>query len=180
VKAESPANSPWLTLGQIATAHGIRGWLLVQSYADPPDSLLDHPIWQLLPPGGASRSIRLVEGAPYQQRLRVRLEGIEDRTAALALSGWWVQIARASLGPLRRGEYYRDDLLGFAVRNVDDVALGTVAYFADLPAGTVMVVRHATGHEYWVPMSPQHLLQVLAAERWLRVDWPAQVMTESG
>jgi 16S rRNA processing protein RimM len=166
---------PVLTLGQVATAHGIRGWLLVRSFADPPDSLLDYDEWQLAAPSGTIRKLRLLEGAPYQQRLRVRLEGIEDRNAALALSGWQVQIARSSLPRLKKGEHYRDDLLGFEVRNVEGVVLGKVDYFADLPGGTVMVVKagKAGEGEHWVPTAPQHLLKVHAAERWISVDWPA-------
>lgn len=166
------AAEPMLTLGQVATAHGIRGWVLVRSFADPPDSLLDYDEWQLTAPNGAIRKLQLLEGAPYQQRLRVRLAGIEDRDAALALSGWMVQIARSSLQQLEEGEHYRDDLLGFEVRNVDAVVLGKVDYFADLPGGTVMVVKGE--REHWVPTAPQHLLKIHAAERWISVDWPAE------
>jgi 16S rRNA processing protein RimM len=163
-----------MRLGQIATAHGIRGWLLVRSFADPFDSLLDYDEWQLVSPSGATRTVRLMEGAPYQDRLRVRVEGIDDRNAALALSGWWVQIARSELPPLEAGEHYRDDLLGFEVRNVEGVTLGKVDYFADLPAGAVMVVKGE--REHWVPASPQHLLKIHAAERWISVDWPADIV----
>jgi 16S rRNA processing protein RimM len=169
----APATEPMLTLGQVATAHGIRGWVLVRSFADPPDSLLDYDEWQLVAPSGATRKLQLLEGAPYQQRLRVRLAGIEDRNAALALSGWLVQIARSSLPQLKKDEHYRDDLLGFEVRNVDNVVLGKVDYFADLPAGTVMVVKGE--REHWVPTTPQHLLKIHAAERWISVDWPAEL-----
>ncbi len=164
------ATEPMLTLGQVATAHGIRGWVLVRSFADPQDSLLDYDEWQLTAPNGATRKLRLLEGAPYQQRLRVRFAGIEDRNAALALSGWLVQIARSELPALEKGEHYRDDLLGFEVRNVEGVVLGKVDYFADLPTGTVMVVKG--GREHWVPTAPQHLLKIHAAERWISVDWP--------
>ncbi|MEO8316659.1 MAG: ribosome maturation factor RimM [Pseudomonadota bacterium] len=168
---------PVLTLGQVATAHGIRGWVLVRSFADPPDSLLDYEEWQLAAPSGAIRKVRLLEGAPYQQRLRVRFAGIEDRNAALALSGWQVQIARSELPGLKKDEHYRDDLLGFEVRNVEGVVLGKVDYFADLPTGTVMVVKggNAGEREHWVPTAPQHLLKVHAAERWISVDWPAEL-----
>jgi 16S rRNA processing protein RimM len=167
---------PMLTLGQVATAHGIRGWVLVRSFADPPDSLLDYDEWQLTAPGGATRTVRLLEGALYQDRLRVRLQGIEDRNAALALSGWKVQIARSALPALEEGEHYRDDLLGFVVRNVEGVELGKVDYFADLPAGPVMVVRQMNSErEHWVPTSPEHLLKIHAAERSILVDWPAEL-----
>lgn len=171
------AAQPVLTLGQVATAHGIRGWVLVRSFADPPDSLLDYEEWQLAAPNGAIRKVRVLEGAPYQQRLRVRLEGIEDRNAALALSGWQVQIARSSLPGLKKGEHYRDDLLGFEVRNVEGLVLGKVDYFADLPTGAVMVVKggDAGGREHWVPTAPQHLLKVHADDRWISVDWPAEL-----
>jgi 16S rRNA processing protein RimM len=169
------AASPVLTLGRVATAHGIRGWVLVQSFADPPDSLLDYEEWQLVAPNGSVRKLKLLEGAPYQQRLRVLFEGIEDRNAALALSGWQVQIARSELPRLKKGEHYRDDLVGFEVRNVEEMVLGKVDYFADLPAGSVMVVKGEAGREHWVPLAKPHLLKIHAAERWISVDWPAEL-----
>ena len=164
---------PTLTLGQVATAHGIRGWVLVRSFADPPDSLLDYPEWLLVAPNGAARTMRLLEGAPYKEGLRVLLEGIEDRNAALALSGWQVRIARSELPPLEAGEHYRDDLTGFAVVNAQGLELGRVEYFADLPAGAVMVVKGM--HEHLVPVSPRHLLKIDAHARRIDVDWPAEL-----
>lgn len=163
-----------LTLGQMGTAHGVRGWVLVRSYADPPDSLLDYDEWFLAAPNGAERKVKLLEGAPYKEGLRVRLEGIDDRDAARALSGWQVRIPREWLPPLEEGQHYRDDLVGFSVRNVEGVQMGQVDYFADLPAGAVMVVRGAeAGQEHWVPVAPKHLLKVDAEARELLVDWPA-------
>ncbi len=164
---------PALTLGQVGAPHGIAGWLLVRSFTDPPDSLLDHEEWQLSAPSGATRTIRLLEGVPYRNGLRVRFEGITDRTAAQALTGWWVRIARENLPPLAEGEHYRDDLVGFTVRNVEQVELGRVDYFADLPAGAVMVVKGE--REHWLPVSKQYLLRIDAAERMIEVDWPAEL-----
>lgn len=164
---------PMLVLGQVATAHGIRGWVLVRSFADPLDSLLDHDEWQLVAPNGTVRTMRLLEGAPYKEGLRVLLEGVEDRNAALALSGWRVQIARSELPPLEAGEYYREDLTGFEVVNAEGVAMGRVQYFADLPAGAVMVVKGE--REHLVPTSPQHLLKIDAQARRIDVDWPAEI-----
>ena len=169
----SRAAGSHLTLGQVATAHGIRGWLVVRSFTDPPDSLLDHDDWQLRSAGGAIRQVKLLEGAPYGDRLRVRLEGIADRDAALALSGWWVEIARSELPSLEEREHYRDDLVGFEVVNAQGVALGRVDYFADLPAGSVMVVKGKG--EHWVPTTPEHLLRIDAAAKRIEVEWPADL-----
>lgn len=161
---------PALTLGQVGAPHGIAGWVLVRSFADPPESLLDYEQWQLAAADGAIRTIRLLEGAPYRTGLRVRLEGIDDRNAAQALNGCWVRIPRAMLPKLAQGQHYRDDLVGFVVHNVEGVELGTVQYFADLPAGTVMVVKGKS--EHWLPASKQHLLHIDAEARRIEVDWP--------
>jgi 16S rRNA processing protein RimM len=163
----------FMTLGQIAKAQGIRGWLLVRSFTDPPETLLEYEQWQLVSPSGQTRMVRMEEGAPYRDRLRIRLDGVSDRDEAQALSGWWVQVARSSLSPLGEREHYRDDLLGFEVRNVEGVMLGRIAHFVDLPTGAVMVVRGAA--EHWIPAVPEHLLKVHAAERWVSVNWPEQL-----
>ena len=164
---------PALKLGQVGSPHGISGWLLVRSFADPPDSLLDQEEWQLAAPDGRSRTVRLIEGAPYRNGLRVRLEGVADRNAAEALTGWWVQIPRERLPPLAEGEHYRDDVVGFTVRNVEGVELGKVDHFIDLPAGAVMVVKGQA--EHWLPVSKPHVLRVDAGERCIEVDWPAEL-----
>ena len=164
---------PFMTLGQVGAPHGVNGWLMVRSFADPPDSLLDHDEWQLLSPGGKTPQLQLLEGAPHRDRLRVRLSGIGDRDAASGLTGWWVQIARSALPPPAEGEYYRDDLVGFEVVNTDGVVLGRLDYFADLPAGAVMVVKGE--REHWVPAAPRHLQKVDLAAKRLTVDWPAEL-----
>lgn len=164
---------PALTLGQVGSPHGIRGWVLVRSFADPPDALLDYEEWQLVTPDGRSRTIRLLEGAVYRQGLRVKLEGIDDRNAAQALNGLWIRIAREQLPPLEQGQHYRDDLVGFTVRNVEGVELGKVDYFADLPGGAVMVVKGQS--EHWLPVTKQHVLHIDAGQRRIEVDWPAEL-----
>lgn len=162
----------FMTLGQIAKAQGIRGWLLVRSFTDPPEALLEYEQWLVVSPAGVTRPVRLEEGALYRDRLRVRLDGVSDRDEAQALSGWWVQVARSSMPALGEREHYRDDLLGFEVRNVEGAMLGRISHFVDLPAGAVMVVRGA--QEYWIPAAPQHLLKVDAAQRMVSVNWPEQ------
>jgi 16S rRNA processing protein RimM len=157
-------------MGQIATAHGVRGWVVVRSFADPPDALLEHELWHLRSPNGVARTLKLLEGAPYRDRLRVLLEGVSDRDQALALSGWWVEVPRSELPALAEREFFRDDLLGFEVHNLAGARLGQVGFFADLPGGSVMVVKGEG--EHWVPANPQHLRKIDQAGRRIEVDWP--------
>ncbi len=163
----------WLTLGQIGSAQGIKGWLNVWPYTEHPDALLDQEDWMLVAPDGRQRPVKLLQGAPHRKGLRVQLEGIADRTAAEALRGWWVKVARTALPPPEKNEFYRDELVGLPVSNLEAVALGAVAHFVDLPTGPVMVVKGAS--EYWIPAVPKHLRKVDVQAGQITVDWPAEL-----
>jgi 16S rRNA processing protein RimM len=101
-----------------------------------------------------------------------RLEGIEDRDKAAALTGAVIEVDRAELPPTGDREYYRADLVGFKVRNLEDVELGTVGYFVDTPTGPMMVVQGA--REHWVLAIPKHLRKVDLAAGLILVDWSAE------
>ena len=73
--------------------------------------------------------------------MRAQLAGIGDRDAAESLREYEILIERAALPAAAEREYYREDLLGFTVRNVEGVVLGTLQYFLTAPATAVMVVR---------------------------------------
>ena len=179
MSGSSPAQpAPYLTLGQVASPHGVRGGIKVNSFTDPPEALLGHVIWHLVPSSaaaaaGQARNLKLLGGSGYKGQLRVQLEGIGDRDAALDLSGWWVQVAREALPQPAEREYFRDDLIGSVVTNEEGLTLGVVSHFVDLPTGPVMVVKGE--REHWVPAVPPHLRKVDLAQQQVRVDWPADL-----
>ncbi len=115
------------------------------------------------------RTVRQTQGSGLL--LRVALDGVEDRDAAEALRGCEILVERAALPPPQAHEYYREDLLGFTVRNVEGVVLGTVQHFLTAPATAVMVVRGE--REYVLPAAPPHLRRVDLERREIEVDWPA-------
>jgi 16S rRNA processing protein RimM len=166
----------WVELGRIGAPFGLQGWVHVTSYTEPPEALLEYPEWALRPEGGERKRHRLVEGQPQGERLVVRFEGVENRDVAALLTGAWVEVERAELPPTGDREYYRADLLGFEVTNLEGVALGRVAYFIDAPTGAVMVVEDvASGREHWVLADPAHLRRVDLAAGLILVDWPAEL-----
>ena len=115
---------------------------------------------------------RLTEGHPQGDRLVAKLEGVDDRNAASALTGAVIEVQRAELPPPGKRQYYRADLVGMAVRNLEGVQLGNVAQFVDAPSGPVMVVRDAEGQEHWVLATPQYLRKVDVDGGLVVVDWP--------
>jgi 16S rRNA processing protein RimM len=162
----------WVELGRIGAPFGIRGWLHVDSYTDPPEGLLGYPQWVLRVGSGERFTRRLSEGHTQGDRLVARLEGIEDRNAASALTNAVIEVQRAELPPPGKRQHYRADMVGLTVRNLEEVVLGKVAQFVDAPTGTVMVVKDGEGREHWVLATPEYLRKVEVDKGLILVDWP--------
>jgi 16S rRNA processing protein RimM len=152
----------------------VQGWLKVESYTDPPEALLDYPVWDLALAGSGSpsRSVRVLGGRPHggKRILLVRLEGIDSPEAAKPYATLEVRVPRSALPPAGPGEYYWVDLLGMEAVTLDGVSLGRVSHFVELPANPVVVVRQGA-KEHWVPMAPAHVRRVDLAARRVELDW---------
>jgi 16S rRNA processing protein RimM len=100
----------------------------------------------------------------------VLLDGVVERNGASRLTGQMVLVEREELPPVKEGEHYRDDLIGFEVKNLEGALLGVVDHYIDTPANAVMVIQGK--REHLVPVTGQHLRSVDRDARMLMVDWP--------
>ncbi len=164
----------WIELGRLGAPYGVKGWVHVDSYTDPPAGLLKYREWALRLASGERVTRRVATGRGHGRGLVAQLEGVASREGAARLTGAIVEVERAALPPTGEREYYRADLVGLAVRNLEGVALGTVSHFVDAPAGAVMVTKEPGGREHWVLASPKHLRTVDLAQRMVVVDWPVE------
>ena len=76
------AAQDWLELGRIGSPFGVKGWVHVESYTDPPEQLLEYREWTAAGTRAASRDRAPAggrRGAHGKAQLVARLEGIEDR-----------------------------------------------------------------------------------------------------
>jgi len=170
--AAGPGGERMVILGRLAAPWGLKGWIRVHSYTDPPAAILDHPVWHLSGSGGRWEAVRVVEGRRHGtgRDVVVALEGVATPEEARRVASRDVGLPRAELPAPAPGEYYWDDLVGCRVVTEADVELGVVTHFHDFPAAPVMAVR-GTDRERWVPLVPRHLKQVDLDARRVVVDW---------
>ena len=161
----------WVELGRIGSPYGVLGWMHIQSFTEPPEGVLDYPVWDLRLGAGPQTSYRLVTGRIQGRGVVAHLEGVTDRDAAALLRGAMIEVRRSALPPTAQREYYRGDLIGFVVRNLEGVELGKLDHFVEGTASATMVVNGTA--EYWIPAIPQYLRKVDLEGRWISVDWPA-------
>ena len=159
-----------IELGVVGAPFGVRGWVKLRSHTDPPERLLEHLSLQLRL-GGAWRAYRIEASGRSGGQLTVKLVGVEDRDAAAALKGAMIGVPRSELPPREDKDFYRADLIGCEVTNLEGERLGVVSHFVEIPAHALMVVRG--DREYWVPAVPQHLRRVDLQARRIIVDWDA-------
>jgi 16S rRNA processing protein RimM len=160
--------SSLIELGIVGAPFGVRGWVKLRSYTEPPDRLLEHRSLQLRV-GGVWRAYRIETSGRSGGQLTVKLIGVEDRDEAQKLRGAAVGVPRSELPERSEKDFYRADLIGCEVVNLKGVRLGVVQHFVEIPAHALMVVRGE--QEYWVPAVPQHLRRVDLQARRVIVDW---------
>ena len=101
----------------------------------------------------------------------VELEGLNDRESSAAWRGALVGVPRTKLPPLRKGEVYLADLIGFAVVNRNDQLLGNVTGMLDTAAHAVMRVAGEDGRERLIRWCLRIWMRSTPEARRVRVDW---------
>ena len=125
----------WLRAGVVGRPHGLDGSFHV---AEPVAALLEAGGEVRL--GDMRRTIARLAG--HDERPIVRLEGCEDRDAAVALRGQEMLVARSNAPDLEEDEWWATDLEGCAVRD-GEREVGVVARLLALPSCEVLEVARA-------------------------------------
>jgi 16S rRNA processing protein RimM len=155
-------------VGHILGAQGIKGWVRVFSETSPRENIVNYGPWII--EQGDDRVSVAVHGRLQGKNVIARLDGIEDRTQAEALTGWRILIDPARLPRLQDGEYYWSDLIGLKVQNLQGEPLGVVASMLETGADDVMQL--SGDRERLIPFVMGDIVhQVDLDEQRMVVDW---------
>lgn len=137
-------------LGRIVGAHGVRGAVRVESFTA---NAAHVTAYGALSDEAGQREFMLAIVGEARGRLVARIEGIGDRSAAEALCGERLYVARAALPAPAAGEYYHSDLVGLRCERRDGSAFGTVKALYDFGAGDVIEVERPDGGRVMLPFT---------------------------
>lgn len=151
-----------IRVGRVAGAFGVAGAVKVRSLTDFPDRFTPGSELYL---AGASHRVEWSRQQPTG--LVVKLAGVDDRAAAQAQRGRFLEVPDEALRPLPDGRWYHHDLVGLAVRSESGRDLGTLTDVVERPANDVWVAT-LDAEEWLIPV---------IADVVLRVDIPARVVT---
>ena len=137
---EESTSTMYFPVGVITKGHGLRGEVKLRLHTTNADSLTVGQKLVARYPNGDIRSLVIQQIRTQGQSLLLTFDGISSRTEAETLQGVELSINREALPPLKAGEFYLGDLIGYAVVSDEHRQLGHVQEVWDLPANEVLRV----------------------------------------
>jgi len=152
----------WLHAGRVGRPHGLDGSFHVTR---PNAPLLREAARVMID----DREFEVTRRAGTDRSPILRLAGHDDRTAAEALRGKDLLVARAGAPELGPDEWWAEDLTGCLVSD-GDRQIGVVRQLLELPSCEVLEVERAGGGELLVPLVSDAVRQVDLDRRAIDVD----------
>jgi 16S rRNA processing protein RimM len=139
-------------LGEISGVHGIRGDLLVRTYTAAPEAIASYgPLSDAT--GTKTFTLSIVRAT--DKGVVARVAGISDRTAAEALRGTKLFVARARLPETETSEFYHSDLIGLKALAEDGTPLGNIVSVQNFGAGDLLELKPPEGASEFIPFEDQ-------------------------
>jgi 16S rRNA processing protein RimM len=164
------SNPGRVILGVITGAYGVRGAVRLKSFTGKPEAIASYGAVTL---GDSGREMTIRVLKPAREELIAALDGIGDRSAAEALKGCTLHVARDRLPPPGDGEVYVSDMIGLPVYRKDGSLLGAVAAVADYGAGDLLEITSSDRRgSILIPFVTAMVPEVDVANRRIVVDPP--------
>ena len=106
-----PNTEEILVVGQIGAAYGIKGWVHVRSFTDPPSNLIHYSPWFVSRTAESNdrwQEVQLLGAHRHNKGLVAQLTLADDRTQAEELKGLNIGVSRESFPALEEDSFLLD------------------------------------------------------------------------
>ena len=140
----------YIEAGRIVNTHGVAGEVKIEVWLDSPQFLKSFKRCFI-----DKREVKLLSARVHKSFLIVKLEGVEDVNAAMALKGRTVFIDRAD-ARLPKGAFFLQDIIGASVVDESGSEIGKLVDVMETPASNVYVVKGE--REHLIPAVPEFVM----------------------
>ena len=152
----------FLECGKVVSTHGVHGEVKAEVWMDHPEEMTALKRVYL---DGGKTPLTVKSARVHKNAVLLTLEGITTPEAGSTLRQK-VLFARREDIPLKKGQYFLQDLIGLAVVDADSgQPLGTVAEVDHPGAQDIYTVRDAAGQDHLIPAVPEFVVGVDLAAR---------------
>ena len=145
-----------LSIGAVASAHGVRGQFKVKPFTAMPRDIGSYgPVWV-----GDRQLTLVIRGMTANGLVIVAADGISSREAAEALRGNELLVDRTALPDVGEDEVYHADLIGLAAVKADGEMIGAVTGLHDFGAGELIEIRPPKGPTVMLPFEGDYITNI--------------------
>lgn len=172
---------PYLVVGHLNKAHGIKGELFVWPLTDYPSSHFAPGVVHYQgdeegrAPLVAAAPLVLESVRPFRRGYLAKFVDVDDRASADGIRGRYLLRPFESIDPLADGEVFYHELLGAEVATVDGASLGRVTEVYPLRPSDLLEVVGDDG-QLLVPLSPQVVVKFDREHGRVVIDPPAGLL----
>jgi|GEM_PF-125290 len=154
-------------MATVGAAQGIKGEVRLKTFTGDPLSVADYgPLY-----ASDGRSFEITDIREHKGMAVVRLNGVNDRTAAEALTGTALFVDRATLpDDLDDEEFYHADLIGMDAVDLDGERIGKVVAVQNYGGGDILEIDRGGRSTTLIPFTKAAAPSVDVAMRTIRID----------
>lgn len=159
----------WIIIGCFGRPHGIKGFVTVNSFTEPKDTILNYDPWYAFI-NNSWQIVKLISPVINSKTIITQVEGFPERENVALLTNVKIAISKDQLKQLNKDEFYWYQLIGMHVINLQGINLGKVNEIIPTGSNDVLVVQGKKRH--LIPYLPgQFVMQVNCKEHMITVDW---------
>jgi len=145
-----------ICIGKITGMHGVKGNVLVESYAEDPQNIASYKTLVVLP----SRNTIKILNRKNKNLFIAKIEDIQNRDQAEILNGNLIYIDRQELENLPSDEYYSIDLVNLDIYNLDLEKIGKVLTVHNFGAGDLIEIENNDSTRIIIPFTKANFPEI--------------------
>lgn len=156
-----------IQMATIGAAQGIKGEVRLKTFTGDPLAIADYGTLY----ARDGRTFEIADIRLHKDMAVVRLEGVNDRSAAEALTGTELFVDRSTLpDDLDDEEFYHADLIGMDAVDLDGNPIGKVIAVQNFGGGDIVEIKRGGKSTVLIPFTKASVPSIDIAMRTMRID----------
>ena len=128
-----------IIIGKIVATHGIKGWLVIQSYSCPSQNIKNYNTFLYIK--NKKEFIKIIDLKIMPKKIIIQMENYDDINSSESLVGQNIFIEASDIPALEKGEYYWRDIEGLEIYTTKGSYIGSVDFIFNNGANDVLAVK---------------------------------------
>ena len=128
-----------IVIGKIIATHGIKGWVVIQSYSYPTHNIINYDTFLNIK--NRKEFIEIINLKIMPKKTIIQMKNYDDINSSESLIGQNIFIEASDIPALKKGEYYWKDIEGLEVYTTKDSYIGSVDFIFNNGANDILAIK---------------------------------------